>query len=141
MDTNIQNAILDLIIAIKEDDLNTAKINVALLNDNIDYFINETQTTYLNNVLSLSTMINTYPNKTLLYIVENLQPLYNTQQLTWNLKIRLLLNNKKDTEEIKSFIKQNLEYLDEPYKFYGLVQLAATIQDYDLIYQIKQMIN
>ena len=141
MDTNIQNAILDLIIAIKENDLSTAKINVALLNDNIDYFINETQTTYLNNVLSLSTMINTYPNETLLYIMENLQPLYNTQQIAWNLKVRLLLNNKKNIEEIKSFIKQNLEYLDEPYKFYGLIQLATTIQDYDLIYQIKQMIN
>lgn len=140
MNIVVQNAILDLILAIKEDNLEQVKLNVNILNNNKDVLADEGYTS-LDGVLSLGEMSQKYNNESLLYVLNNLTLLSSVERIKWNLMIRNLMKNR-NISDIQNFVNTAINNEDiTDYKIYSLIQLATNIQDYDLIYTLKQFLN
>lgn len=140
MNIVVQNAILDLILAIKEDNLEQVKLNVNILNNNKDVLADEGYTS-LDGVLSLGEMSQKYNNESLLYVLNNLTLLNSVERIKWNLMIRDLMKNR-NISDIQNFVSTAINNGDiTDYRIYSLIQLATNIQDYDLIYTLKQFLN
>lgn len=140
MDVIVQNAILDLILGIKDNNLEQVKLNVNILNNSKDVLADEGYT-YLDGTLSLGEMSQKYNNESLLYVLDNLMLLNNVERIKWSLTIRDLMKNR-NALDIQNFINTTINNGNIPdYKFYSLIQLATNIQDYDLIYALKQFLN
>ena len=140
MDIVVQNAILDLILGIKDNNLEQVKLNVDILNNNKDVLADEGYT-YLDGTLSLGEISQKYNNESLLYVLDNLTLLNNAERIKWNLTVRDLMKNR-NISDIQNFINVAINNGNiTNYKFYSLIQLATNIQDYDLIYTLKQFLN
>ena len=132
---------ISLLNAINNNDLNLTKELVENLNTN---FVPTEDMRNLNQLISFSDIIenrNYEINESLEYALNNLNNVINTNIVKWNINFtKLILNKNKN--DIETFILNNLnkeQILD--YEIQGLIQLCVTIDRYDLLNQIREIIS
>lgn len=132
---------ISLLNAINNNDLNLTKELVENLNVN---FIPTEDMKNLNQLISFSDIAenrNYEINESLEYALNNLNNVINTNIVKWNINFtKLILNKNKN--DIETFILNNLnkeQILD--YEIQGLIQLCVTIDRYDLLNQIREIIS
>ena len=132
---------ISLLNAINNNDLNLTKELVENLNTN---FVPTEDMRNLNQLISFSDIIenrNYESNESLEYALNNLNNVINTNIVKWNINFtKLILNKNKN--DIETFILNNLnkeQILD--YEIQGLIQLCVTIDRYDLLNQIREIIS
>lgn len=132
-------AILDIIKNIKENDIKSLKQNIEILNN--DTMIIEP----LNEVLGLNILVERYPNESIKYLIENLIPLRNQEQLLWNREV-VLLSQYYNPIEIENFIKYNLEKHPYPWKFAqyqinSMIRLAIVSNNFNILSILRDRIQ
>ena len=132
---------ISLLNAINNNDLNLTKELVENLNTN---FVPTEDMRNLNQLISFSDIVenrNYEINESLEYALNNLNNVINTNIVKWNINFtKLILNKNKN--DIETFILNNLnkeQILD--YEIQGLIQLCVTIDRYDLLNQIREIIS
>lgn len=132
---------ISLLNAINNNDLNLTKELVENLNIN---FVPTEDMQNLNQLISFSDIAenkNYEINESLEYALNNLNNVINTNIVKWNINFtKLILNKNKN--DIETFILNNLnkeQILD--YEIQGLIQLCVTIDRYDLLNQIREIIS
>ena len=132
---------ISLLNAINNNDLNLTKELVENLNIN---FVPTEDMQNLNQLISFSDIVenkNYEINESLEYALNNLNNVINTNIVKWNINFtKLILNKNKN--DIETFILNNLnkeQILD--YEIQGLIQLCVTIDRYDLLNQIREIIS
>ena len=132
---------ISLLNAINNNDLNLTKELVENLNTN---FVPTEDMRNLNQLISFSDIIenrNYESNESLEYALNNINNVINTNIVKWNINFtKLILNKNKN--DIETFILNNLnkeQILD--YEIQGLIQLCVTIDRYDLLNQIREIIS
>ena len=132
---------ISLLNAINNNDLNLTKELVENLNTN---FVPTEDMQNLNQLISFSDIVenrNYEINESLEYALNNLNNVINTNIVKWNINFtKLILNKNKN--DIETFILNNLnkeQILD--YEIQGLIQLCVTIDRYDLLNQIREIIS
>lgn len=131
---------ISLLEAIKKDDIEEAKNLVTYLNNN---FEPTEELYYLNGLIPLHSVVIHYRNNTFLYVLDNLQHTgNNNEQLKWNVHTTNLLKraNYQEMENfILDFIKNNTTI--ENYQMPNLIQICVTIDNYDLLNEIRSIFN
>ena len=132
---------ISLLNAINNNDLNLTKELVENLNTN---FVPTEDMQNLNQLISFSDIVvnrNYEIKESLEYALNNLNNVINTNIVKWNINFtKLILNKNKN--DIETFILNNLnkeQILD--YEIQGLIQLCVTIDRYDLLNQIREIIS
>lgn len=132
---------ISLLNAINNNDLSLTKELVENLNTN---FVPTEDMQNLNQLISFSDIVenrNYEVNESLEYALNNLNNVINTNIVKWNINFtKLILNKNKN--DIETFILNNLnkeQILD--YEIQGLIQLCVTIDRYDLLNQIREIIS
>lgn len=138
-DTESTLAILNIIEDVKENDIESLKQNIKILNN--DTMITEP----LNEVLGLNILVERYPNESVKYLIENLIPLRNQEQLLWNREV-ILLSQDYDPMEIENFIKYNLEKHPYPWKFpqyqiNSMIRLAIVANNFNILSILRDRIQ
>ena len=133
---------IELIEAIKANDLETVKEKVELFNTTFK-FPNEENIGFFD-VLPLRifayTLEDGYTNQSLHYVLDNIIGISSkaVEEIKWNLKI----NTLKGIDETKNFINYMLtnenEWINKDYKIYSLIRLITINQDYDSLSIMKQ---
>lgn len=135
--------IIDLSFAIKDNDIGTAIIKV----DNINTHFSESD---LNSgqLKELLGLINNYDqltiNETFYYVLNNLVHLKNSKEILKELEVMQLVRNyseSQNTTEIKNYIEKHILDAISIFDYKILIKLANIIQDYDLLYSIKKLIQ
>lgn len=124
---NNEIKIIDLIIAIQDNNLDKAKELVKYLNNNFIIVDNEINLEELLGLFNKNFDIN---NETIDYVLDNLNYLNNIDFLKWNRKISKLIFNK-NFDEIKQFVFSQLESLTyniSPTTLYqSLIKISASL--------------
>lgn len=135
-------SIIDLIIAIKENDLSATKIQVEYLNNNFN--IDETDISSLNEMLGFTDLNKHNINDSFFYVLDNLKYLQDVEQTKWKAKVILLIidyTTSQNSTKIQNFIKNNLNQVNVAYQYNSLIRLCHIIQDYDTLLLLKDSLN
>ena len=135
--TEANLAILDIIENIRNNDIENLKKNIEILNN--DTSITEP----LNNMLDLTILVDRFPNESIKYLLENLIPIRNQEQLLWNYEVKLL-SQDYDPIEIENFIKNEIEktpWKMPQYKINAMTRLAIVSNNFDALKLVKAKIN
>lgn len=133
--------IIDLILAIKDDNLDYAMMLVPTLNE---YIIND-DNMYVNDMLGLNNLSSLPLNNTLLYVIDNLSHIYNAPRIKWILNTEKLINDYQKgnltNQNIKDFILNHMNNISEYYEYSSLIRMIHFIQEYDLLLPLKERLN
>lgn len=133
--------IIDLILAIKDNNLDYAMVLVPTLNE---YIIND-DNIYVNDMLGLNNLFSLPFNETLIYVVENLSHIYNAARIKWILTSEKLLKDYQrgnvNNEVLKNFITEHMNNISEYYEYSTLIRMIHLVQDYDLLIPLKEKLN
>lgn len=133
--------IIDLILAIKDDNLDYAMMLVPTLNE---YIIND-DNMYVNDMLGLNNLSSLPLNNTLLYVIDNLSHIYNAPRIKWILNTEKLINDYQKgnltNQDIKDFILNHMNNISEYYEYSSLIRMIHFIQEYDLLLLLKERLN
>lgn len=133
--------IIDLILAIREDNLDYAMMLVPTLNE---YIIND-DNMYVNDMLGLNNLSSLPFNETLIYVVENLSHIYNATRIKWILTSEKMLKDYQkgdiDNAALKNFITEHMNNISEYYEYSTLIRMVHLVQDYDLLIPLKEKLN
>lgn len=133
--------IIDLILAIREDNLDYAMMLVPTLNE---YIIND-DNMYVNDMLGLNNLSSLPFNETLIYVVENLSHIYNAARIKWILTSEKILKDYQkgniDNAALKNFIIEHMNNISEYYEYSTLIRMVHLVQDYDLLIPLKEKLN
>lgn len=133
--------IIDLILAIKDDNLDYAMMLVPTLNE---YIIND-DNMYVNDMLGLNNLSSLPLNNTLLYVIDNLSHIYNAPRIKWILNTEKLINDYQKgnltNQDIKDFILNHMNNISEYYEYSSLIRMIHFIQEYDLLLPLKERLN
>ena len=133
--------IIDLILAIREDNLDYAMMLVPTLNE---YIIND-DNMYVNDMLGLNNLSSLPFNETLIYVVENLSHIYNAARIKWVLTSEKMLKDYQkgniDNAALKNFIIEHMNNISEYYEYSTLIRMIHLVQDYDLLIPLKKKLN
>lgn len=133
--------IIDLILAIREDNLDYAMMLVPTLNE---YIIND-DNMYVNDMLGLNNLSSLPFNETLIYVVENLSHIYNAARIKWVLTSEKMLKDYQkgniDNAALKNFIIEHMNNISEYYEYSTLIRMIHLVQDYDLLIPLKEKLN
>lgn len=139
-DLNILNIQIDLVDAIRKNNLSLVKENVKLLNDLYDPNISIV-TVSAN--LNFGTLLQeTNYNDSALYVLNNLNCLRHKERLLWFYNIHILEKNN-DINSIRDFIELSItfENLKIDYILNTLIRLTTKYQFFDLLKEIKNILN
>lgn len=136
--------IINLSLAIRNNNLDSAKIQI----NNINNYFNNSSNLNLNSgqLKELLGFANNYGNmiinETFYYALDNL-PLNSEDviEIKKTIEIIQLLNiysKDKDKTKIQNYITKNLSHITSIFDYQNLIRLCHIIQDYDLLYLIKQ---
>lgn len=142
-------AMINLQLAVNEDNLEDAKTLVSFLNTNYAYEENDDNRAKFVLEDCLNLISNTPYNTTFKYVLDNLQNYNLYDEVRWDLYIRYyenLLDNNKDNEliinTIYNFILSNLEKDDLViYQYNDLIRLIYKIQDFSLLRIVKEKLE
>lgn len=127
---------IDLILAIKNNNLNDAKNDL----DQLNSIINEN--TDLSNLLDLTTLINNSNNSTLNYVINNITYYPNLEMLKWQFTIINLIAEyieNHNLEAINDFI-DNLTLEDLLVEqLPPLIRLLTIVQNWDTLISLKTL--
>lgn len=133
--------IIDLILAIKENNLDYAMMLVPTLNQ----YIVDDDNIYVNDMLGLNNLADLEVNETLIYVVDNLTHIYNAPRVKWMLITEKMIQGfyKKNVDfaEIKSFIMKHMNNVSHYYEYTTLIRMIHLIQEYDLLIPLKEKLN
>lgn len=137
MNNDILLNALSLLEAIYKNDLEKAKILVDYLNNN---FEPQDGLYFLNDIIPLNSIVNNVNNDTVLYVLNNLKHMPEAiEQLKWNINSIYLLK-ENDPEIIKEFILNIINNNKiQNYQIPVLIQLCVTIDNYDLLENIRSI--
>ena len=133
--------IIELILAIKDDNLDYAMMLVPTLNE---YIIND-DNMYVNDMLGLNNLSSLPLNNTLLYVIDNLSHIYNAPRIKWILNTEKLINDYQKgnltNQDIKDFILNHMNNISEYYEYSSFIRMIHFIQEYDLLLPLKERLN
>lgn len=133
--------IIDLILAIKDDNLDYAMMLVPTLNE----YIIDDDNMYVNDMLGLNNLSSLPLNNTLLYVIDNLSHIYNAPRIKWILNTEKLINDYQKgnltNQNIKDFILNHMNNISEYYEYSSLIRMIHFIQEYDLLLPLKERLN
>lgn len=133
--------IIDLILAIKDDNLDYAMMLVPALNE----YIIDDDNMYVNDMLGLNNLSSLPLNNTLLYVIDNLSHIYNAPRIKWILNTEKLINDYQKgnltNQDIKDFILNHMNNISEYYEYSSLIRMIHFIQEYDLLLPLKERLN
>ena len=133
--------IIDLILAIKDDNLDYAMMLVPTLNE----YIIDDDNMYVNDMLGLNNLSSLPLNNTLLYVIDNLSHIYNAPRIKWILNTEKLINDYQKgnltNQDIKDFILNHMNNISEYYEYSTLIRMIHFIQEYDLLLLLKERLN
>lgn len=133
--------IIDLILAIKDDNLDYAMTLVPTLNE----YIIDDDNMYVNDMLGLNNLSSLPLNNTLLYVIDNLSHIYNAPRIKWILNTEKLINDYQKgnltNQDIKDFILNHMNNISEYYEYSTLIRMIHFIQEYDLLLLLKERLN
>ena len=133
--------IIDLILAIKDDNLDYAMMLVPALNE----YIIDDDNMYVNDMLGLNNLSSLPLNNTLLYVIDNLSHIYNAPRIKWILNTEKLINDYQKgnltNQDIKEFILNHMNNISEYYEYSSLIRMIHFIQEYDLLLPLKERLN
>jgi hypothetical protein len=137
--TQVQIAIIDLIEAIKNNNLEEAKSQIEFINNN---FITMSPTGILNEYIPFFELaLSSGLNETIFYTLENLNNLSGKDRILWNIEISTLLR-KHDVKSIQNFINKELENESIlAYKIPQLIQLSTIADDYTSLKLLRQKLK
>ena len=134
-ETNL--AILNIIENNRDNNIEDIKKNIEILNH--DNSITEP----LNDMLDLTILVDRFPNESIKYLLENLIPIRNQEQLLWNYEVKLLSQNY-DPIDIENFIKNEIEktpWKMPQYKINAMTRLAIVSNNFDALKLVKNKIQ
>jgi hypothetical protein len=121
--------IIDLVFAIKNNNLEQTKEYVEILNNNFNP--NEMEVYYLNEMLGFADLNSFNLNESLTYVLYNLKYLTNVDKIKWEIQIIQVLAKyqlNKNPSIIENFIKDSISNnAIENYQFNGLIRLCHVI--------------
>lgn len=127
---------IELVQAIRKNDLENTKVLVEYLNTNFDPEKNNVE---LGNVIQVGALVDDFStNESLIYMVENLQSLP-TEEVKWFIKFRKILNASASDQE--AFLLENLNENLQDYQAINLITLAVHIHKYDLLDTIYNLVE
>lgn len=140
MENSLQMAanLIDLFLAIKDNNLEEAKNLVPILNNQL--LENDNQI-YVNEILGLNNLSTIPNNETLSYVLDNLSNIDDSNQIRWYLQtedmIQDFTNLKINNVKIKNFIIEKMPVVSQYYEYSTLIRMIHLIQDYDLLLDLK----
>jgi hypothetical protein len=133
--------IIDLILAIKENNLDYAMALVPTLNE----YIIDDDNMYVNDMLGLNNLSSLPNNETLIYVIDNLSHIYNAPRIKWILNSEKIISDYQkgnlNNEAIKNFVLEHINNISEYYEYSTLIRMIHFIQDYDLLLLLKERLN
>lgn len=127
---------IELVQAIRKNDLENTKVLVEYLNTNFDPEKNNVE---LGNVIQVGALVDDFStNESLIYMVENLQNLP-TEEVKWFIKFRKILDASIPDQE--AFLLENLNENLQDYQAINLITLAVHIHKYDLLDAIYNLVE
>lgn len=144
MNNIVRIAAINLIDSIQKDNLLETKNNILILNENFIY--PDESDMSLNQILSIGplayTITNGYNNSSLMYTLDHLNNLIDADKIKWELQIRYLEKDHKEAEKfILNYLNNPSEWIHVSYKFYGILRLITSTQNFDLLVKLKSLLN
>lgn len=140
--SKILDSIIDLNYAISIDDLNTVKIKVEYINNNIEdlkdtyHFENDDIGVYFN----IYDIVLEFTNESGAYVLNNLKGLYDNhkEKALWNLNSKRLLK-EKDIEGMKKFLETTFSQYNsfQEYQLSIIYQMITITKEYNYLVKLK----
>lgn len=140
MENSLQMAanLIDLFLAIKDNNLEEAKNLVPILNNQL---LENNNQIYVNEILGLNNLSTIPNNETLSYVLDNLSNIDDSNQIRWYLQtediIQDFTNLKINNVKIKNFIIEKMPVVSQYYEYSTLIRMIHLIQDYDLLLDLR----